>query len=84
MKRLIAGAMLGVSMLAAGCAVVGWADVEPIGGKDASQQYVNKEDRVTGSRLPRSESGENYQGTRSTTGQDYRDYKASTGLLGGP
>jgi hypothetical protein len=83
MKRLIMGAVLAASMLAAGCAVVGWADVADSGnGKDASQ-YANKEDKVTGSRLPRSDSGENYQGTRSTTGQDYRDYKASTGLLGG-
>jgi hypothetical protein len=84
MKRLFMGAVLGVSMLAAGCAAIGWDDVETGNGKDASPQYVNREDRVTGSRLPRSESGENYQGTRSATGQDYREYKASTGLLGGP
>ena len=41
-----------------------------------------REDTVTGSRLPRSESNENTQGTKSMTGRDYQDYKASTGLKG--
>jgi hypothetical protein len=39
-----------------------------------------KEDYVTGSRIPRSESNENYQGAKTMTGQDYREYKSSTGL----
>jgi hypothetical protein len=42
-----------------------------------------KEDFVTGSRLRRSEQGENYQGTRGTTREDYQQYKAPTSREGG-
>ena len=42
-----------------------------------------KEDFVTGSRLRRSDSMENYQGTRGTTREDYQQYKAPTSKDGG-
>jgi hypothetical protein len=47
------------------------------GGTPSSR--AAKEDYVTGSRIPRSDNNENYQGSKTMTGQDYRDYKASTG-----
>jgi hypothetical protein len=46
----------------------------------ASSTKAAKEDYVTGSRIPRTDSSENYQGAKSMTGRDYQDYKASTGL----
>ena len=42
-----------------------------------------KEDFLTGSRLRRSESNENYQGTRGTTREDYQQYKSPTSKEGG-
>jgi hypothetical protein len=50
------------------------------GGTPSSKSA--KEDYVTGSRIPRSESNENYQGSKTITGKEYQDYKASTGLRG--
>ena len=77
MKIVILSMLAAASIAATGCATV----ESPDGGSTSS--YANKEDRVTGSRLPRSDSAENYQGAKAISGQEYRDYKSSTGLLGG-
>ena len=78
MKILMLSMLAAVSITGAGCATV---ESE---GQSAGGSFVHREDKVTGSRLPRSDSAENYQSTRSISGQEYRDYKSSTGLLGGP
>ena len=68
-----------VSIALAGCAGLesSSAPSSTAGGYKAA-----KEDYVTGSRIPRSENNENYQGAKSMTRQDYQEYKASTGLRG--
>jgi surfactin synthase thioesterase subunit len=48
-----------------------------------SNARAPKESYVTGSRLPRSESNENFQGAKSMSRQDYQEYKSSTTLSGG-
>jgi hypothetical protein len=76
MKNLI------LSTIAAACLAAGCATVES-SSESASAAKTAKEDYVTGSRLPRSESSENYQGSKAMTGRDYQDYKNSTSLKGG-
>ena len=74
MKLLVSSAFAATFLLA-GCADTGdYRSSVPSASKAA------KEDYVTGSRIPRSESNENYQGSKTMTGKDYRDYKASQGL----
>jgi hypothetical protein len=68
------------SAFLAGCATANTAgETTPA---DAARN-APKEDFVTGSRLRRSESMENYQGTRGTTREDYQQYKAPTSRDGG-
>ena len=66
------------AFLAAGCATA-----PAPAPSSASFSKAAQEDYVLGSRLRRSESNENYQGTKSVTRQDYQEYKASTSLKGG-
>ena len=74
MKKTLFAA-LAASFLLAGCAATG--DSPSSGTSSAAK--TTSEDYVTGSRLKRSESNENYQGSKTMTGKDYRDYKASQG-----
>ena len=73
MKILISCAIAAFALSA--CATT---DEAPGSGGTPSSKSA-KEDYVTGSRIPRSESNENYQGSKTMTGKDYRDYKSSTG-----
>jgi len=73
MKRLIPCAI--AAFILSACATM---DEAPGSGGTPSSKAA-KEDYVTGSRIPRSESNENYQGSKTMTGKDYRDYKSSTG-----
>ena len=73
MKKTIFAA-IAASFLLGGCAT---SETATTGG--TSNAKASNEDFVTGSRLKRSESNENYQGSKSMTGKDYRDYKASQG-----
>jgi hypothetical protein len=41
-----------------------------------------KEDYVTGSRIPRSESNENYQGAKTMNGRDVQEYMSTVGKQG--
>jgi hypothetical protein len=75
MKKLIFCAIVSSFILGA-CATPESGSEAIVAGKTA------KEDYVTGSRIPRSENNENYQGSKSISGKDYQDYKASTGLKG--
>ena len=76
MKNLVIGVL--ASAFIAGCAATG----TPGGTPDNAARNAPKEDYVTGSRLRRSESAENYQGTRSSTREDYQQYKNPTGAYG--
>jgi hypothetical protein len=76
MKKLIFCAV--VTSLVLGACATPQTSNEP-----AAAAKNGKEDYVTGSRIPRSESNENTQGAKSMTGKDYQEYKASTGLKGG-
>ena len=78
MKKLVIG-LLAAAFLA-GCAASGTGDSTT---PENAARNAPKEDYVTGSRLRRSESAENYQGTRSSTREDYQQYKAPTGAYGG-
>ena len=69
-------AALAVSALVSGCAT-------SLEATNETAARSPKIEAVTGSRLPRSESFENYQGTKSMTRRDYEEYKASTSLKGG-
>jgi len=73
MKRFIPCAI--AAFVLSACATT---DEAPGSGGTPSSKASN-EDYVTGSRIPRSNSNENYQGSKTMTGQDYRDYKNSTG-----
>jgi hypothetical protein len=64
MKRVLFVAVLA---LASGCATT----VETTG--EATSAARASKDMVTGSRLPRSESYENYQGARSMSRQEYEE-----------
>ena len=78
MKKLILCAL--VSVAVAGCAGLESSNAP---SSTAGASKAAKEDFVTGSRIPRSDSAENYQGAKSMTGKDYQDFKASTSLKGG-
>ena len=67
------------SAFLAGCATATTTGETPA---DAARN-APKEDFVTGSRLRRSDSMENYQGTRGTTREDYQQYKSPTSKDGG-
>jgi len=75
MKTLISCAVAALFLSA--CAST---DNAPAGSGPAPAAKASNEEYVTGSRLRRSESNENYQGSKTMTGKDYQDYKASTGL----
>jgi len=75
MKKLIFCAVIAASFVLGACATVE-------SSSESSAKNAAKEEFVTGSRLKRSESLENYQGTRSTTAQDYQQYKAPSGVKG--
>ena len=77
MKRL-AFAVFASSLLAAGC-----ANMDAAGDSAAAARAASASPPVTGSRLPRSESLENYQGAKTMGRRDYEEYKASTSLKGG-
>ncbi len=77
MKKLLL-CSLAAAWLATACATV-----ESSNEPSSAARTQAKEDFVTGSRIPRSESNENYQGAKSMTRKDYEEYKASTGLKGG-
>ena len=77
MKKLIFSAL--ACALLAGCSTLDSSN-EPT----TTSVRSASEERVTGSRLPRSESNENYQGAKTMTRKDYEEYKASTGKPGGP
>ena len=77
MKKLVT-CLLASAFLGA-CASTPTGEATP----DNAARNAPKEDFVTGSRLRRSESAENYQGTRGTTREDYQQYKAPTGTYGG-
>ena len=74
MKKTIFAA-IAASFLLGGCATSGDSatSASTPGAKASSDEYV------TGSRLRRTETNENYQGSKTMTGKDYRDYKASQG-----
>jgi hypothetical protein len=74
MKKLLP---LAVAALVLGaCASM---DDTSTGGGTSPGSKAARDDYVTGSRIPRSENNENYQGSKTMTGKDYRDYKASQG-----
>ena len=74
MKRLLL-CLFAASALISGCTTVETSS-EP-----ASKAV--KEDYVTGSRLPRSENRENYQGVKGIDRKDYEQYKAPTAIQPG-
>ena len=76
MKNLILCAFLGVA--AAGCATVETSDAR---STTTAASKAAREDYVTGSRIPRSDNAENYQGAQTMTGKDYQEYKASKGTV---
>jgi hypothetical protein len=73
MKKLLPAA-IAASVLIGACATT---ETSNQGGAPSAK--AAKEDYVTGSRIPRSESNENYQGAKSITGQDYQDYLGAVG-----
>jgi len=77
MKKLLICAL--ASAFVAGCATTSTGEATP---PDAARN-APKEDFVTGSRLRRSDSAENYQGTKGTTREDYQQYGAPTYKDGG-
>ncbi len=77
MKKLLLCSLAAASLISA-CATV-----ESSNGPSSAARAQAKEDFVTGSRIPRSESNENYQGAKSMTRQDYEDYKNPTGAVKG-
>jgi hypothetical protein len=78
MKKLVT-CVLASAFLAA-CATV---DSTGDSASANAARNAPKEDFLTGSRLRRSESAENYQGTRSSTREDYQQYKSPTTKDGG-
>jgi len=66
-----------IRILAAGFLVGGCASVEPVGR--LWETPPPKEAFVLGSKLPRSENLENYQGAKSISRPDYQQYKGSQG-----
>ena len=75
MKKLVT-CVLASAFLGACATAATTGDATP----DNAARNAPKEDFVTGSRLRRSESAENYQGTRGTSREDYQQYKNPTGM----
>jgi hypothetical protein len=68
--------LIAAGLFSAGCAA-------PVASTASSSRpaasKAAKEDFVTGSRIPRSESNENYQGTKSIGSRDYDEYLGAIG-----
>ena len=72
MNKLIPCAIV-TCLFIGGCATAE-SSTQPATGTKAA-----REETMTGSRLPRSDSNENYQGTKSMTSKDYQDYLSTLG-----
>ena len=74
MKKLIPLAIV-TGLFIGGCATAESSN----DASGAPSAKAAKEDYVTGSRIPRSDSNENYQGAKTMNGRDAQDYMSTVG-----